>query len=80
MYKFTSLELANTAFNEIISLIDYEYSFANYAHHEYARDTSKFENEEDRKRYLLWTDGILEEVDRVRNNIFDILYNKIQQD
>lgn len=80
MYKFTSLELANTALNEIISLIDYEYRFANYAHHEYARDTSRFDDEEERQQYLLWSGGQLEEMGHVRNKMRDILYGKIQQD
>ena len=80
MYKFTSLELANTALNEIISLIDYEYGFVNYAHHEHARDTSRFDVEEERQQYLLWSGGQLEEMGRVRNKMRDILYGKIQQD
>ena len=78
MKQITSLGLANEVIAKLVNLIEYEYGFAQYAHHEHARNCANFDDENERQQYLLWSGGQLEAMRRVKaktDEIFEDIFN-----
>lgn len=78
MKQITSLGLANEVIAKLVNLIEYEYGFTKYAHHEYARNCANFDDEDERQKYLLWSGGQLEAMERVKtktDEIFEDIFN-----
>lgn len=80
MKQITSLGLANEVIAKLVNLIEYEHRFTKYTHHEYARNCVNFDDEDERQKYLLWSGGQLEAMERVKtktDEIFDDIFNRI---
>lgn len=81
MKKVTSLELANKIIIELVSMIEYEYGYAEYAHQEYARDRANFDKYDDKDRqynYLLWSGGQLEAMTNLKAKMDDLFEEVFQ--
>ena len=80
MKQITSLGLANEVIAKLVNLIEYEYGFAKYAHHVYARNCANFDDENERQQYLLWSGGQAEAMERVKtktDEIFEDIFNNM---
>lgn len=78
MKQITSLGLANEVIAKLVTMIEYEYGFAKYARHEYARNCANFDDEKEQQQYLLWSGGQLEAMERVKaktDEIFEDIFN-----
>ena len=72
MKQVTSLVLANEVIAKLVSMIEYEYEFAKFAHYEYAPRRVNFNNENEQLEYLLWSGGQLEVMTRIKDKIDEI--------
>lgn len=75
MKQITSLGLANEVIAKLVNLIEYEYGFAKFAHHEYALNRANFDDENERQQYLLWSGGQLEAMGRIKSKTDEIFEN-----
>ena len=74
MKQVTSLALANEIIAKLVSMIESEYDFAEFARYEYARNCANFNDENEQRDYILWSCGRLETMTKLKANadkIFD---------
>jgi hypothetical protein len=79
MEQITSLKLANEVIAKLVSMIEYEYKLADFAHNEYARDSANFDDTKEQRDYLLWSGGQFEVMTRVNKKTDEIFECIIDQ-